>query len=251
MRPLFTINRTTKQRSESLPLHAHEEGQLTFAASGMVQVHTDEGIWLVPPQLAAWIPSGISHRLEAMTDVDLWIVHWQPRAIRAWGGQISLDRAFALRITPLLRCLLNEAVSIDPTSDKAELIVRLMLCELTAMQDAPTFLPLPTSPVGRHVADLVLADYRNLIDLDELASRAATSARTVSRLFPTETGLTLKAWRQRVRIVHAMERLARGDAPAKVAKDTGFASTAAFSCAFRQVTAMTPTAFLGPSAKSY
>jgi AraC-like DNA-binding protein len=250
MTPLFTIHRSVKQPSESLPPHVHEEGQLTFAASGMVQVHTDEGVWLVPPLLAAWIPAGIRHRLEAMSEAELWIVHWQQRAIREWAPPTSLNRAFALRISPLLRCLLTEAVSIDPASDKAELMVRLMLYELTAMVDAPTFLPLPTSPAGRRVADLVLADHSHMIDLGELASRAATSVRTVSRLFPKETGLTLKAWRQRARIVRAMERLARGDAPAKVAIEAGFASTAAFSCAFRQVTAMTPTAFLGSSVPS-
>jgi AraC-like DNA-binding protein len=83
-----------------------------------------------------------------------------------------------------------------------------MLYELHAMQNAPTFLPLPTSPVGRRVADLILADHRNLKDLDDLASQAATSVRTVSRLFPAETGLTLKAWRQRARIVRASEQLA-------------------------------------------
>ena len=84
--------------------------------------------------------------------------------------------------------------------------------------------------------------------LDVIAAGAATSIRTLSRLFPTETGLTLKAWRQRSRIVRTMERLARGDPPAQVAREAGFASTAAFSCAFRQVTAMTPTTFSRPGA---
>jgi AraC-like DNA-binding protein len=240
----FRIHRAIKQRTESLPLHAHEECQLTFAASGMVQVHTDAGVWLVPPQLAAWIPAGVLHRLEAITDAELWMVHWDRAAVRAWSAQTSLDRAFALRVTPLLRSLLDEAVSIDPASDKAELVVRLMLYELTAMPDAPTFLPLPTSPVGRRVADLVVADHRNQMDLGEIASRARTSVRTISRLFPPETGLTFKAWRQRARIVRTIERLARGDEPAKIAREAGFASSAAYSCAFRQVTAMTPTAFV-------
>jgi len=244
-KPPFRIYRTTKQRTKSLPLHAHDEGQLTFAASGLVQIHTDDGVWLVPPQLAAWVPAGAHHRLETMTDAELWMVRWDPVAVRAWNVQTSLDRAFALRVTPLLRSLLEEAVAIDPTSTKAELVVRLMLYELTAMPEAPTFLPLPLSPLGRRVADIVIADHRNQMDLGQIASRAATSIRTVSRLFPTETGLTFKAWRQRARIVRTMERLARGDAPARIAREAGFASTAAFSCAFRQVTAMTPTTFLG------
>jgi len=244
----FWIHRTAKQRAETLPLHAHEDDQLTFAAAGMVQVHTSDGVWLVPPQLAAWVPAGVPHRLEAMTDAELWMVHCDPSAVRSWNVPRSLDRAFALRVTPLLRSLLEEAVTIDATSDKAELVVRLMLHELTAMPDAPTFLPLPASSMARRVADLVICDYRNRMDLGEIASRAATSVRTVSRLFPAETGLTFKAWRQRARIVRTMEQLARGDAPAKVARDAGFASTAAFSCAFRKVTAMTPTAFIGQNA---
>lgn len=244
MKSLFTIHRTTKHRDETLPLHAHEEGQLTFAASGMIQIHTDDGVWLVPPRLAAWVPSGSRHRVEMMTDAELWIIHWQPAAIRKWGARNLLNRAFVLQITPLLQCLLNEAVSINNESEKAQLIVRLILHELTAMPNAPTFLPMPVSLIGRRVADIIIADRRSILKLDEIASRAASSVRTVSRLFPLETGLTLKAWRQRARIVRAMEQLSQGDTPAVVARRSGFANTAAFSCAFRQVTAMTPTAFL-------
>ena len=241
----FTIHQGTKQRGMGLPIHAHEEPQLTFAASGMVQVHTQEGRWLVPPQLAVWVPAGVPHRVEVLTDAELWMVHWQPSAARDWAPSTPLGRAFALRVTPLLRSLLVAAFAADTGPDKAELVVRLMLHELTETADAPTFLPLPTSLVGRRVADLAFGDHQNRLDVSELASRAATSVRTVSRLFPIETGLTFKAWRQRARIVHAMDRLARGNAITRVSSEAGFASTAAFSCAFRQVTSMTPTAFLG------
>lgn len=227
-----------------MPRHSHDEAQLTYAASGMVQVHTDKGVWLVPPQLAAWIPAGVSHRLDIITDADLWMVLWKKSAIEEWTPPSFPDRAFASRVTPLLRSLLDEVVAVDPVSAKAELVVKLMLHELTAMQDAPTFLPLPISPVGKRVAHLALADHRQSLNVSELASRAATSVRSASRLFPVETGLTLKAWRQRARIVWAMGQLARGETIARVAAEAGFSSTAAFSCAFKQVTAMTPTAFL-------
>ena len=241
----FTIHRGTKQRGMGLPMHAHGASQLTFAASGMVQVHTEAGRWLVPPQLAVWVPAGVAHRVEVLTDAELWIVHWRPSAMREWSPPTLLDRAFALRVTPLLRSLLDAAFAANTGPEKAELLVRLMLHELNETADATTFLPLPTSLVGQRVADLAFADHQNRLDLGELASRAATSVRTLSRLFPAETGLTFKAWRQRARIAHAMDRLARGNAIAQVSAEAGFASTAAFSCAFRQVTAMTPTTFLG------
>ncbi len=247
MNPTFNIHRMSKPSGSALPLHSHDEAQLTYAASGMIQLHTEQGVWLVPPQLAAWIPAGVPHRLDVMTDAELWMVNWQPTAIANWAPPDFPDRAFASRVTPLLRSLLAAAIEDDPATVKAELMVRLILLELSAVSDAPTYLPMPRSPVAKRVAEIALGDHRNRMDLNELASRAATSVRTVSRLFPAETGMTLKAWRQRARIVRTMEQLARGKSVAEVASDAGFSSTAAFSFAFRQVTATTPGAFLrGP-----
>jgi AraC-like DNA-binding protein len=241
----FILSHGCKQRGLGMPIHSHDDAQLTYAVSGMVQVHTEEGRWLVPPQLAVWIPANVLHRVEVLSDAELWMVHWEPSAAQEWAPPTKLDRPFTLRVTPLMHSLLTAAFASDIAPEKAELVARLMLHELTETAHAPTYLPLPTSPVGRRVADLAFEDRQNRLNADELASRAATSVRTVSRLFPLETGLTLKAWRQRARIVQAMDWLARGNAIARVSVEFGFSSTASFSCAFRQVTAMTPTVFIG------
>lgn len=246
--PPFTLRSGRKQRGMGIPIHSHQEAQLTFAASGMIQVHTDAGRWLVPPKLAVWIPAGVLHRVEVLSDAELWMVDWQPSVAKAWAPPTRLDRPFALRVTPLMSALLHAAFSGPIEPDKADLVARLMLHELTETAHAPTYLPLPTSPVARRVADLAFEDRKNRLTAEDLASRAATSVRTVSRLFPLETGLTLKSWRQRARIVQAMDWLARGQAIARVSVEFGFASTASFSCAFRQVTAMTPTVFLSDPA---
>ena len=168
----------------------------------------------------------------------------RPVALQAWAPPASLDRVFALRVTPLLRELIFTAFQEDATAERTELVVRLILHELTETPDAPTFLPLPASTIGQRVADLAFADAGNQLDISDLADRAATSVRTISRLFPAETGLTYKAWRQRARIVLAMDQLSAGTPINQVAARAGFASTAAFCFAFRQVTSMTPTSFL-------
>ena len=64
----FEIYRTTKKPGQDLALHAHPQGQLTIAASGMLQVHTESGVWMVPPQLAAWVPPGARHRLDILPE---------------------------------------------------------------------------------------------------------------------------------------------------------------------------------------
>jgi len=240
----FRILRRTFPRGETVGLHVHEESQVIFAASGTLQVYTSSGRWFVPPQLALWMPAGIPHRVDMLSDTELRMVYWHPSALQKWASERPLDYIFALAVTPLLRELILAAFEVDIPSEKAELAVRLILHELTETPDVPVFLPMPTSMIGRRVADLALADSQMHLGVSDLALRAATSIRTISRMFPVETGLTFKAWRQRARIVHAIDQLSAGRAISRVAADVGFGSTTAFSFAFRQVTKMTPTAFL-------
>ena len=242
--PPFRTHQGAKTRGAAVALHAHDEAQLIFAASGTMQVYTEAGRWLVPPQLAVWAPAGVPHRIDVLSNTEFRMIYWQPAASRGWAPPGRLDRPFALRVTPLLRELILAAFAADAAADKSELVVRLILHELTGTPEAPTFLPLPASAIGRRVADLALADPGGRLDIGDLAARAATSVRTVSRLFPIETGLTFKAWRQRTRIVLAIDRLSAGNTVAQVAARAGFASTAAFCFAFRQVTGATPSTFI-------
>lgn len=246
-RQSFTLLRGLKLRGGGEDIHAHGEAQLTYATSGMIQIQTKEGLWLAPSQLGIWIPAGVLHRVEVLTDAELWIVHCETSAARAWEASTQLDQTFAFHVTPLMHSLLIETFTANSTADKNELMVRLMLHELTKTAHAPTFLPLPSSSVGKRIADVALGDHRNQLSIDQVATLAATSVRTLSRLFRVETGMTFKVWRQRARIVQAMDRLSRGKAIARVSTELGFASTASFSSAFRQVTNMTPTTFIGKS----
>ena len=245
----FRTVRAVKGRGASMGLHAHDEAQLIFAASGTMQVYTAFGRWLVPPQLAVWVPSGVLHGVDVLAEAENWMIYWDARVAQEWAPSASLDRAFALRVTPLLRELIFAAVADGSPPGKTALVVRLILHELVETPDAPTFLPLPVSAIGRRVADLALADVRGRLDVGEIASRAATTVRTISRLFPQETGLTYKAWRQRARVVLAIDQLTTGAAVSQVAANAGFASTAAFCHAFRQVTSLTPTSFLDHAAR--
>ncbi len=243
-RPPYRLMQDAKPRGAAVALHRHGEAQLIFSAAGTVQVSTSFGRWLVPPQLAAWVPAGVEHSVDVLSDAEHRLIYWRPEVVRAWAPSTMLDRPFVLKVSPLLRQLIFSSFAEGVNVVKRDLVVRLILHELLETPDAPTFLPLPVSEIGRRVADLALGDGGSRLDIAELASRAATSARSISRLFPAETGMTYKGWRQRARIVSSIDRLAAGIAVSQAAEQAGFSSTAAFCFAFRNVTGMTPNAFV-------
>lgn len=265
--PGFQLLRRHYAAGTVLGLHAHLEAQLVYALSGVMRVETEAGRWLVPPQAAVWLPPLCPHAIEMGTDVAMFAVYYEPAACQRWQPGDWSGQVFALSVTALMRTVLaalsagaHTAAAWEPargagigvagedagemgSGTRAVLLARLLLDEVARQPAAPTFLPLPTSAGARRAALLALEDTACRLSLEALAAQAASSPRTLSRCFPAETGMSYKAWRQRARIVAAVDMLAEGRAIKQVAARTGFASTAAFSYSFRQIMGETPAMF--------
>ena len=103
--------------------------------------------------------------------------------------------------------------------------------------------PLPTTPWLRQIADQLVASPADTRSVEEWATDAKVSTRTLTRRFPAETGLTFSEWRMRLRAHHAMQLLALGRSISFVARKTGFRSESAFGAAFRRTMGVTPGEF--------
>ena len=157
----------------------------------------------------------------------------------------SLTPEFVVRVSPLLHQAILALFDDRNTPERTALLIKLAMLELHRAEDSTTFIPLPHEPRCRRAADIVLADPTGAHEIETLAREVGTSARTLSRLFSSETQLSFKSWCQRARIAAAIEKLST-DANVSVkqlASDLGYASVPAFSHAFRQVTGKTPTEF--------
>jgi AraC-like DNA-binding protein len=238
---------TLYPRGTHLALHRHETAQLIFAASGIMQVTTPAGRWLVPPQRAVWVPPRFAHAIDMLTDVEMRSTYIRVDApLDGWIGPLpATDRVIA--VSPLLRALILALFAKDLKAGRRRTAAALLLDEVATSEAAPTFVPMPSSPAMIRLAEQALADPAGRLELAELAARAGTSVRTASRLFPAETSLTFKAWRQRVRIMAALESLSDGGSVKEVAHRLGFSSSAAFGVAFRTITGRTPGQFLQPT----
>ena len=61
--------------------HSHPEDQLAFASKGVMTVRTKQGIWVVPPLRAVWIPAGTPHSITMSGRVSLRTLYFLPRLI--------------------------------------------------------------------------------------------------------------------------------------------------------------------------
>jgi len=230
-----------------LDTHMHREAQLVYAARGTMQVTTPKGRWLVPPDRAVWVPARLEHSIDVLADIEMRTLYFELGWLKRERRSESLKSEFVVRVSPLLHQAILALFDNTNKPVRTELLVRLAILELHHAEDSTTFLPLPHEPRCRRAADIVLGDPTALHEIEALAEKVGTSARTLSRLFSAQTQLSFKSWCQRARIAAAIERLSmEADVSVKqLASDLGYASVPAFSHAFRQVTGKTPTQFSG------
>ena len=225
--------------------HMHREAQLVYAARGTMQVTTPKGRWLVPPDRAVWVPARLEHAIDVLADIDMRTLYFDLAWLRRQARSESLKSEFVVRVSPLLHQAILALFDGRNDAERTELLVRLAVLELNHAEDSTTFIPLPHEPRCRRAADIVLGDPTGAHEIETLAQQVGTSARTLSRLFSSETQLSFKSWCQRARMACAIERLSMQThvSVKQLASELGYASVPAFSHAFRQVTGKAPTEF--------
>lgn len=85
--------------------HSHDLHEVEYALWGVVEVETDAGHYLLPPQQAAWIPAGLSHQTTIRTAVQSISVLLHPTLVPEPG-----DRARILAVAPVIKEMIAYAV---------------------------------------------------------------------------------------------------------------------------------------------
>ena len=101
-------------------------------------------------------------------------------------------------------------------------------------------LPLPRDRRALMMAERLQSLPADASELTALAGEAGATLRTLQRIFPRETGLTLRAWRQKSRLIHAMASLASGASVSQAAFGCGYQNVGAFTQAFSRQFGETP-----------
>lgn len=218
--------------------HSHVRGQVFCVESGLVHVRTLHGSWLLPPHRAGWIPPGERHWASVIGATSGWSVVVAP------DESLKLpNRPCVIGISELMRALVRRAVSWtaqDHLSPSQERIIQVLLDEMKCAPHQPLHLPMPSDPRLARIAQAFFERPGDRRTLEDWAVWGGVSARTLRRLMQAETGFSFARWREQVRLVHALEMLAKGQQVAAVSDTLGYASPSNFIAMFRRAFGHSP-----------
>ncbi|MFK3971219.1 AraC family transcriptional regulator [Pseudomonas sp. NPDC087358] len=232
---------TDYEHGHWLPMHSHRRAQLLYGSKGIMQVTTNLGTWVVPPQRAVWIPPQVPHEVLFLG------VRTHSLYIEPDQSPITQEQCQVIEVNTLMRHLLHEAVALPlkyQEDGRDGVLISLLLHEIHRANELPLHIPMPSH-------ERLLASCKTFLmtpDINlsprQLADSSFMSERTFSRLFREQTGLSFGQWRQRACVVLALSRLADGHSVTTVALDMGYESPAAFATMFRRVLGQAPSVYL-------
>lgn len=212
--------------------HSHLRGQVFCIDNGLIHVRTRHGSWLLPPHRAGWIPPGEPHTASISSVTSGWNIVITPEASRGLP-----DSPCVIGVSELMLALVQRAAS-WPMAERLQpaqrRITAVLLDEMRAAPHQPLHLPMPTDRRLLRIANALLEQPDDGRTMEAWAAWAGLSPRSLSRLFLAEVQTSFAQWRQQARLVHALERLAQGEAVASVADALGYATPSNFITMFKR-----------------
>lgn len=228
-----------------VPNHAHGSDQFIYATSGVMELHSGQSLWLIPPSFALWVPALTFHRIRMPSAVSMRTLYLRPGLVKRPESTCAV-----LNVTPLLRELVVESVRIGQLrarNAEHSALRDLIVLAVTRASSAPTHIHMPQDPRALAVASRILNDPAHAESIHTLCTQSGLSTRTLQRLFKAEVGIDADAWRRQVRLTKAIELLVEGAAVKQVASAVGYNQPSAFVSAFRRTFGATPRAWINQS----
>jgi AraC-like DNA-binding protein len=246
--PGLPAPRPLTMRAQSIPArhyfpeHAHDWNQVVYAISGVLTVAVEGRSFVISPEQAMWVPTGLPHRVGTLLGAEfrsLWI------SGEAGAGLPGRPTVFG--VSPLLQALIVEAAEIEGQDDPdgyAGRVTGLILDQLRRAQALPATLPWPRAGALMKLCEALYANPPDPRGPERWARELGMSERTLARRFEAELGMSLRTWRRRLRLFKAIELLGGGLGVTQAAMQLGYGSTSAFVYAFRAEMGSSPQAYM-------
>ncbi|MFT8719933.1 AraC family transcriptional regulator [Acetobacter sp.] len=232
------IKQTDRRTTEP---HIHEKGQIFAVGSGVMSVMIQSSYWLIGPGQFLWLPPGFVHEACSHGAITGWSLY-----ITAERCSSFAHKPFVADCTRLLTAQIERLSQDAKEAKKYDSFIRLAESfwdEFLSIPRHSVSLPFPADSRLKRIAEALSSTPADPRGQQEWADMAGMSLRSFIRHFTADTGMQFSVWRQRLRILHAQERLARGERVTDAAAAVGYESLGAFATAFRKGTGYSPSAY--------
>ncbi len=220
--------------------HYHDMHQLLYAFAGSVDVEGAAASYRIPHQFAAWIPAGVVHRTRIQR-VDSGSVFLSAELVPTAGERLRVVRAPVLLREMIAHAMRWPLGSTEDEDSRAFFACMARLCPEWITDEVELLLPSSRDPKIEAAIELTRGMLAT-ITLGQLCRQTGLSERSLRRKFSAATGMSWVAYRRRLRILTAIERIDKtDDTIGGIAAGVGYENQAAFAKAFRDIVGMAPS----------
>lgn len=241
-RPVVALSTTVAGKDWENTKHQHRKAQLIYSVRGILNCEIEDGVWIVPPQCALWIPGDLPHSAWGSGEVECHCLFIEPDA-----APDLPTTCCTISVSPLLRELLLKATAVPELytpGGREERMLAVLLDELVAAPVEDLHLPMPRDPRLRRLAEMILAAPADKTSKTAWATRIGMSERSMSRLLLQEIGISFGRWRRQLHVILALQRLTKGDSVQTVALELGYENASGFVTMFRKAVGKPPARYL-------
>ena len=241
-RPVVALGATSVTKDWENAKHQHRKAQLIFSVRGILNCEIEDGVWIVPPQCAIWIPGDLPHAARGAGETECYCLFVEPDA-----APDLPKTCCTISVSPLLRELLLRAAGFPelyPLGGREDRLIAALIDELVVAPVEDLHLPMPRDARLRRLAEMMLADPTDKTSKADWAIRIGMSERSMSRLLLHEIGMSFGRWRRQLHVILALQRLTKGDSVQTVALELGYENASGFVTMFRKAVGKPPARYL-------
>ena len=218
--------------------HGHSRGQLLGTLQGLISIEAESCQWVVPATHCVWIPPNVQHGLlRSHGPFEGWSIYIHKNACTKLPV-----KPYILELSDLLREAITRTMSwhnseLEPEQKR---LIAVILDEIRTMPKVELALPMPKDIRLLKIALALSDNPGDNKKINDWGVWAGISRRSLTRRFTNETGFNFTQWRQKLRMLKALELLAAGKPITEISLYLGYDNISGFISIFRGNFGVTP-----------
>lgn len=224
-----------------LAKHHHLKNQFVVCLSGLVTLQTEQGIWILPPNSALWIPAMTEHQVRSYGYSSGYVLFIDLKL------DIQIPDHFQMyHVSDFLKALLTRTAAIahDYESEQDQRLMHCLLDEILAAPKQFFYLAMPQEQRLKKISDRLLSQPELNLSLAEWAEVCCMSERSMTRAFQRDTAMSINQWRKKLHVIIALQWLSEGESVQRIAHRLAYDSDTSFIVMFKKFMQMSPKKYL-------